>query len=89
MARKILIITPTAAFETPESELLQGMLTAQDNGGGPVTWTTVSQNIAMGYFSEEPSNRVAVADTELADGFDVIVTTMWVIGATEEQPVIG
>lgn len=88
MAQRIIIVTNYGHEETPESEMMQGLLTAQDRKG-QITWQTLTPTIAVGTINELDGEnaRIAVIDTENADALDTLNTGFWVAGVSDEYPV--
>lgn len=84
MANRIIIIGGAGTVGTPEKELLQGMLTAQDRQG-QITWTWVTQTIAVGEVVDDETRncRIAVVDT---DALDAVRAALWATGVSDTEP---
>lgn len=89
MAKDIVIIGSQGINETPETELLQGMLTAQDRNG-QITWSQVTQTMAVGTMNEDDTRgascRIVVLDTENSSALDAVRASMWATGFSDNEP---
>lgn len=62
------------------AQILDGMIAAQ-NDLGQISWTALTENIARGGHHNNGNggqDRVAVIDTDNADGLDIIAAVNWV-----------
>ncbi|QGH80088.1 hypothetical protein SEA_NHAGOS_77 [Gordonia phage NHagos] len=82
----ITIVRASGAFEAKATDVLSGMIEAQ-NEYGQVTWTTITEGVSYGRFPVPGSSltewkRVAVADLDTLDARAAFDLAAWAAGHT-------